>query len=159
VTDLNSPADRDNAHDNQSFKCLFQIKSQRKHGGGFSFQGDKPMPLALPTSILYGFAGGQYGIDAIADGLNRSLKPLEIPLWLEFDDTPAIATAVPLQRYDGFDTVKTGIYESMPPQTWIVTIGAMIRPGPGEILKQKKNKIDIDRNGDYHKIPFWGSLC
>lgn len=117
------------------------------------------MSLALPTSILYGFAGGQYGIDAIADGLNRSLKPLEIPLWLEFDGTPAIATAVSPQRYDGFDTVKTGIYESMPPQTWIVTIGAMIRPGPGEILKQKKNKIDIDRNGDYHKIPFWGSLC
>jgi hypothetical protein len=117
------------------------------------------MSLTLPTNTFNGFAGGNDGIDAIADGLNPCLKALEITFWLEFDDAPAITAAVALQGHDGFDTVKAGIHKSMSPHIWIVAVGAMIRPRPWEFFEQKEKKIDINRNGDYHEIPFWGLLA
>ena len=73
------------------------------------------MPLTLPADILEDFAGGHHGMDALADRLNPGLKPLEITLGFELDDAHAIATKVPLQRHGGFDTVKAGIHEPMPP--------------------------------------------
>ena len=132
---LNGPADRYEIQSDQFFKGRFQIRPQAVQGGRFFLQGDQPVPLALSADILEYLAGGHHGIDAGANGRDGRLKPLEISLGSEFDDTPAVTAAVPLQRDDGVDAVKTGIHKSVPPQLGVAAPGAMRRPGPRKIFR------------------------
>ena len=86
------------------------------------------------------------------------MKPVEIPLRLEFDHIAAIGTAIPLQGQGEFFTIKESIDKPVPPYIWTVAIGAMIRLGPGIVFFQFQKTVEINRNRHYHGITILGHL-
>jgi hypothetical protein len=83
---------------------------------------------------------------AIADGLNRSLKPGPVILGAQTKGQSTVRTPIPPQKKSLGKAVKKSLHKAMPPNP-AMALGAVRRPRPGEILPLLKNLLD----GNVHR--------
>jgi hypothetical protein len=79
--------------------------------------------------------------EAIADGLNRGLKPRPITLGAQSKSQSTIRTSIPPQQKSLGKTVKKRLHKPMPPDPALAP-GTVGRPRPGEFLLLLKNPLD-----------------
>jgi hypothetical protein len=84
--------------------------------------------------------------EAIADGLNRGLKPGPITLGAQTKSQSTIRTSIPPQQKSFGKPVKKRLHKPMPPDPAMAP-RAVGRPRPGETLPLLKNPLD----GNLHK--------
>jgi hypothetical protein len=84
--------------------------------------------------------------EAIADGLNRGLKPGPITLGAQTKSQSTIRTSIPPQKKSLGEAVKKRLRKPMPPDPALAS-GAVGRPRPGKTLPLLKNLLD----GNIHK--------
>jgi hypothetical protein len=79
--------------------------------------------------------------EAIADGLNRGLKPGPITLGAQTKRQSTIRTSIPPQQKTFGKTIKKRLYEPMSPDPALApwTVG---RPRPGKSFPLLKNPLD-----------------
>jgi len=84
--------------------------------------------------------------EAIADGLNRGLKPRPITFGAQAKSQSTIRTSIPPQQKSFGKAVKKRLRKPMPPDPALAS-GAIGRPRPGKTLPLLKNLLD----GNIHK--------
>jgi hypothetical protein len=79
--------------------------------------------------------------EAIADGLNRGLKPGPITLGAQTKSQSTIRTSIPPQKKSLGKAVKKRPHKPMPPDPALAP-GTVGRPRPGKTLPLLKNLLD-----------------
>ena len=79
--------------------------------------------------------------EAIADGLNRGLKPGPITLGAQTKSQSTIRTSIPPQQKSFGKPVKKRLRKPMPPDPALAP-GTVGRPRPGKTLPLLKNLLD-----------------